>query len=45
MGAWVAAVLRDLFHETDSPFSPPAALAADAARAANAIAGGGNVRR
>ena len=53
MGAWVATVLRDLFHDTGSPFSPPAlsqpALSqpalgtADATRTGNAIAGGSHV--
>ena len=39
MGAWVATVLRDLFHDTGSPFSPPPPGRGDAARPGNAFAG------
>ena len=38
MGAWVATVLRDLIHDTGSPFTPPASRTADATRPGNAIA-------
>ena len=44
MGAWVATVLRDLFHDTGSPFSPPPPGTADAARPGNAFAGAGHGR-
>ncbi len=40
MGAWVATVLRDLFHHTNRPFALPAARPADATRTGNSIAGG-----
>ena len=43
MGAWVATVLRGLFHHTGSPFSPQPPRTADATRTGNAIAGGHNV--
>jgi hypothetical protein len=44
MGAWVATVLRDLFHHTGSAFSPPAPLTADATPTGNEIAGGSHGR-
>jgi hypothetical protein len=46
MGAWVATVLRDLFHfhDTGSPFSRPAPPTAGATRTGNASAGGSHVR-
>ena len=44
MGAWVATVLRDLFHHTDSPFRPRTPRTADATRTGNAIAGGSHGR-
>ena len=43
MGAWVAAVLRDHFHHSYSPFSQPTApRTAGATRTGNVIAGGGH---
>lgn len=40
MGAWVATVLRGLFHDTDNPFPPLAPRRADATRTGSVIAGG-----
>lgn len=42
MGAWVATVLRDLFHDTGNPCSPP--RTADATRTGNVLAGGSHGR-
>jgi hypothetical protein len=38
MGAWVATVLRDLFHHVGRPFSPPAAQPAGGTRTGIALA-------
>jgi hypothetical protein len=44
MGAWVATVLRDLFHDTDSLSPPRTPRTADATLTGNAIAGGSHGR-
>ena len=44
MGAWVAVVLGDHFHHTDSPCSPPTTRAAGASQTGNVISGGSHGR-
>ena len=44
MGAWVAAVLHDLLHDTDSLIYSPAPWRAGVTRTGIAIAGGSRVR-
>jgi len=45
MGAWVAVVLNDHFHHTDSPFRQPAApRTAGASQTGNIISGGNRGR-
>jgi hypothetical protein len=45
MGAWVAVVLGDRFHHTDSPCSPPTEpRAAGANQTGNVISGGSHDR-
>ena len=44
MGAWVATVLRDLFHDTDSPSPLRTPRTAGATPTGTAIAGGSHGR-